>query len=53
VEVINSNSEYYGGSGLGNSGEVHTKDVEADGFAQSLELTLPPLSTTIFKWSPE
>ncbi|MCF3652006.1 1,4-alpha-glucan branching protein GlgB [Synoicihabitans lomoniglobus] len=52
-EVINSNSEYYGGSGLGNGGEVHTQDVEADGFAQSLALTIPPLSTTIFKWSAE
>jgi 1,4-alpha-glucan branching enzyme len=51
VEVINSNSEYYGGTGVGNGGGVQSDDVETDGMAQSLELTLPPLSTTIFKWS--
>ena len=52
-EVINSNSEYYGGTGLGNVGGVTTTDVEADGHSQSLVLTLPPLSTTIFKWTAE
>jgi len=50
-EVINSNSEFYGGSGLGNGGGVMTEDVPADGFSQSLALTLPPLSTAIFKWT--
>ena len=52
-EVINSNSEYYGGTGLGNVGGVTTTDVEADGHSQSLVLTLPPLSTTIFKLTAE
>jgi hypothetical protein len=28
-----------------------TEDVAADGFKQSLLLTLPPLSTTILKWA--
>ena len=50
-EVINTNSEYYGGSGLGNDGGRMTEDVAADGFKQSLFLTLPPLSTMIFKWT--
>ncbi|HZL46484.1 MAG TPA: 1,4-alpha-glucan branching protein GlgB [Opitutaceae bacterium] len=50
-EVINTNSEYYGGSGLGNDGGRMTEDVAADGFNQSLLLTLPPLTTTIFKWT--
>jgi 1,4-alpha-glucan branching enzyme len=49
-EVINTNSEYYGGSGQGNGGGRTTEDVAADGFKQSLLLTLPPLSTTILKW---
>jgi len=52
-EVINTDSQFYGGSGAGNGGAVHTVDVESDGYAQSLELTLPPLSTTIFKWTAE
>ena len=50
-EVINTNSQYYGGSGLGNDGGRQTEDEPADGFNQSLLLTLPPLSTTIFKWT--
>ena len=50
-EAINSNSEYYGGSGLGNEGGRSTTDVPKDGYTQSLELTLPPLSTLIFKWT--
>ncbi|MEI6860803.1 MAG: 1,4-alpha-glucan branching protein GlgB [Verrucomicrobiota bacterium] len=49
-EVINTNSQYYGGSGLGNDGGKQTEDIATDGFAQSLALTLPPLSTGIFKW---
>ncbi len=52
-EVINTNSEYYGGSGLGNSGGVNTEDVGADGHSQSIVLTLPPLSTTVFKWTAD
>jgi 1,4-alpha-glucan branching enzyme len=52
-EMINTNSEFYGGSGVGNGGGRHTEDVEADGLSQSLVVTLPPLSTTIFKWSAE
>jgi 1,4-alpha-glucan branching enzyme len=52
-EVMNSNSQYYGGSGLGNDGGKATEDVAADGQEQSLNLVLPPLSTTIFKWSVE
>jgi 1,4-alpha-glucan branching enzyme len=52
-EVLNSNSQYYGGSGLGNDGGKATEDVSADGQDQSLNLVLPPLSTTIFKWSAQ
>jgi 1,4-alpha-glucan branching enzyme len=50
-EVINTNSEHYGGSGLGNDGGRNTEDVERDGFSQSIRVALPPLTTTIFKWS--
>ncbi len=50
-EVINSNSEFYGGSGLGNGGAVFTEDVECDGMSQSGVFTLPPLTTMIFKWN--
>jgi 1,4-alpha-glucan branching enzyme len=52
-EVLNTNSEYYGGTGLGNDGGRVTEDIERDGFGQSLGVTLPPLTTVIFKWQPE
>ncbi|MDX2187599.1 MAG: 1,4-alpha-glucan branching protein GlgB [Opitutaceae bacterium] len=50
-EILNTNSEYYGGSGLGNNGGCHAEDVACDSHSQSLVLTLAPFSTTVFKWS--
>ena len=50
-EVINSNSQYYGGTGLGNEGGREAEPTAADGYDQSLRLTLAPLSTSIFKWT--
>ncbi len=52
-EVINTNSQYYGGGGLGNDGGRATENFAADGYGQSIRLTLPPLSTTIFQWTAE
>jgi 1,4-alpha-glucan branching enzyme len=42
-ELVNSDSEIYGGSNLGNSGVVFTEAVASHGHAQSLRLHLPPL----------
>ncbi len=53
TEVINTDSDFYGGSGLGNGGGRTTEAMPMHGQAQSLTLTLPPLSTLIFKWSGE
>ena len=50
-ELINSNSEYYGGSGLGNLGGQTATAEPRDGYTQSIELTLPPLTTLVFKWT--
>ena len=50
-EVINSNSEYYGGTGLGNDGGRTAFPAERDGFAQAIEVTLAPFTTTVFKWT--
>jgi 1,4-alpha-glucan branching enzyme len=44
-EVLNSDSTWYGGSGMGNLGGVRTTPTPAHGRFQSLTLTLPPLST--------
>jgi len=50
-EVLNTNSSYYGGTGFGNHGGRHATTALADGFEQSLNLTLPGLTTLVFKWS--
>ncbi len=52
-EVLNTNSEYYGGTGLGNGGARLAEDIPADGLSQSLSLTLPPATTFIFKWTQD
>jgi 1,4-alpha-glucan branching enzyme len=52
-ELVNTNSEYYGGTGLGNEGGRHSEETPADGYNQSIEITLPPTSTLVFKWTAE
>src|SRR5690606_9714964 len=44
-ELVNTDSELYGGSNLGNGGAVQATPVPAHGCAQSIELVLPPLAT--------
>lgn len=46
-EVLNSDSEKYGGSGVLNSGDIISKDIPLHGFNQSIKLTIPPLATII------
>ncbi|SFN05617.1 1,4-alpha-glucan branching protein GlgB [Thermodesulforhabdus norvegica] len=48
-ELLNSDSELYGGSGLGNMGGLHTEPVPAHGYSQSLKIMLPPLAAVFFK----
>jgi len=52
VEMLNTDSEFYGGSNIGNAGGVSTEDKPCDGFPQSAVVTLPPSATLYFKWSP-
>jgi 1,4-alpha-glucan branching enzyme len=49
TELINSDSEMYGGSNVGNGGLVFTQPSPAHGHADSLRLTLPPLGFLLFK----
>ncbi len=49
IEVMNSDSERYGGSGVKNEGELWTQDVPFHNRPQSLTLTLPPLATIYLK----
>jgi 1,4-alpha-glucan branching enzyme len=48
-EIANTDSRFYGGSDLGNAGEVRTTPQPAHGESQSVELTLPPLSTIMLR----
>jgi 1,4-alpha-glucan branching enzyme len=49
TEMANSDSEYYGGSGLGNLGLVNAEGVAAHGRSWSVDLTLPPLACLLLK----
>jgi 1,4-alpha-glucan branching enzyme len=49
TEVLNSDSEHYGGSNLGNLGGIDAADESWHGQPASAELTLPPLSGLILR----
>jgi 1,4-alpha-glucan branching enzyme len=44
-EIVNTDSEVYGGSGVGNLGEVHAEEVPWHGLPASASLRVPPLGT--------
>jgi 1,4-alpha-glucan branching enzyme len=46
-EVVNTDAEAYGGSGIGNGGQVHADTTPLHGFEASMSLTLPPLATLV------
>lgn len=48
-EVLNSDSEIYGGSNQGNSGGLHAQNYPWQGKSHSLELRIPPLGVVILK----
>jgi 1,4-alpha-glucan branching enzyme len=48
-ELLNSDSEIYGGSNVGNGGWIPTSDEPSHGFEQSIALTLPPLGFLLLK----
>jgi 1,4-alpha-glucan branching enzyme len=51
-EIFNSDSEYYGGSNVGNLAAVRARKVPAHGMPFSIELTLPPLGGLILAPAP-
>lgn len=48
-EMLNSDAAIYGGSNQGNGGGVMAEPAACHGFANSIVLTLPPLSVLYFK----
>ena len=51
TEVFNTDGISYGGSGVGNSGSLKIEGSPYDGRDYSVELTLPPLSVTVYSFS--
>jgi 1,4-alpha-glucan branching enzyme len=47
-EVLNTDAADYGGSGMGNAGQVMANGTPAHGMPASVDLTLPPLATIVF-----
>jgi 1,4-alpha-glucan branching enzyme len=49
-EILNTDSDHYGGSNVGNFGGLWTEPIAAHGESQSLALTLPPLAAVILRF---
>ncbi len=49
IERLNSDSTFYGGSGMGNSGGVWSENIPWQWKDHSISITLPPLSVLFFK----
>lgn len=52
-EILNSNAEEYGGTGLGNLGGVHSENIPRYEFPDSVKLTLPPLAVNVYKYEKD
>jgi hypothetical protein len=48
-ELLNTDSEYYGGSNVGNATSGLAQPIGGDGQAM-LDLTVPPLAALVFQW---
>jgi 1,4-alpha-glucan branching enzyme len=49
-EILNSDAEVYGGSGLGNAGGMKADYLSHNEWQYSIKVTLPPLAVNVFKW---
>jgi 1,4-alpha-glucan branching enzyme len=48
-EILNGDSEYWGGSNMGNGGQVRSEPISYNGHYHSLSITLPPLAVVVFE----
>ena len=48
-EILNTDSEMFGGSNMGNGGMVRSESIVQHGRSSSLKLTLPPLAVVAFE----
>ena len=51
-EILNGDAPFYGGSGVGNMGQVEAADSGCHGRAHTLSLTLPPLGVVVLAPDP-
>ncbi|POY36189.1 1,4-alpha-glucan branching enzyme [Flavobacterium alvei] len=51
AEIFNSDAAIYGGSGVKNPSKLTVESLPYDGRDYSIELLLPPLSVTVYKYS--
>ncbi len=51
-EIFNSDAEVFGGSNMGNDGGCHSIDEGRQQFHQCIDVKLPPLSATYFRYKP-
>ncbi len=49
AEILNTDSDIYGGSGKGNLGSVHSKPFGMHGLPHSVSVTLPPLAAVFLQ----
>lgn len=49
AEILNTDSAYYWGSGMGNCGGAWSENILSHGRPQSISITIPPLSAVYFK----
>ena len=50
IEIFNSDSKEFGGSGVSNNKELSAKKNTWNGKEYSIEITLPPLAVTVFQY---
>jgi 1,4-alpha-glucan branching enzyme len=48
-EILNSDSEHFGGSNMGNGGGVMANDTKSHGRPHTISITLPPLAVVAFQ----
>jgi 1,4-alpha-glucan branching enzyme len=51
--ILNTDSQYYGGSNCGNSGLLSVQNQPCMGFEHSIEITLPPLAAVFLQAIPK
>ena len=51
-EILNTDAAIYGGSGMGNLGQVFASDDPLHGLPASAALVLPPLATIYLEYDP-